>query len=431
MTEPVRAWVLFPVRTPARAALSAALLALAALAGWQGLRAYQFRRDRAAAKEALARYDFPEARRRLESCLGLWPRDAEALLLAAQAARRDGQLVEATAYLDRYREQSDQSTPEGALQTVLLKVQGGQVKEFVRPLLEFLEVRHPESEQIMEALAQGCVLSYRLDEASFWTKQLLDNYPHNPVGRLIEAQTNQTMRRRERALELTDRLVEDYPENDKAREYLAGLLVYAHRYEDAARHYRELHRRQPAAPGPLLGLAQCLQTLNRYDEAEPLIRELQERHPDKSEALLECGRFAMRQKRPAEAEPLLRRAEKLSPNDYEVHLELSRCLTQLGQADEARRHLERFKQIEADMMALDKAFQAMVKAPNDPAPRLDAGVICLRNGQVSEGLRWLSGALELAPDHKPTHAALADYYQQQGDEARAATHRRKAGRSGS
>ena len=52
-------------------------------------------------------------------------------------------------------------------------------------------------------------------------------------------------------------------------------------------------------------------------------------------------------------------------------------------------------------MRLEKVFQAMVKAPADPAPRLEAGRICLRNGQVSEGLRWLSGVLDLVPITSP------------------------------
>src|SRR5262245_50927112 len=101
MSPRLRDWLLFPVRTPARAALSAVVLALLALAGWQGLRVLRFHRDQAKAEEALAEYDFPEARRRLASCLALRPRDPAVLLLAVQAARRDGRLDEAQEYLDR------------------------------------------------------------------------------------------------------------------------------------------------------------------------------------------------------------------------------------------------------------------------------------------------------------------------------------------
>ena len=53
-------------------------------------------------------------------------------------------------------------------------------------------------------------------------------------------------------------------------------------------------------------------------------------------------------------------------------------------------------------------------------------MICLRNGQTSEGLRWLLGALELAPNDKLTHAALADYYTSPGDLNLSAIHRQRA-----
>jgi Flp pilus assembly protein TadD len=187
-----------------------------------------------------------------------------------------------------------------------------------------------------------------------------------------------------------------------------------------------LHRRQPAEVTPLLGLVRALVALGRLDEAGPLLRELEEEHADNSEALLECGRFALRQGRPADAEPLLRRALLLAPNDHEVHFELAVCLRQLNRAEESHRHLERFKQIETDLMGLEKALQAMVQAPTDPAPRLEAGRICLRNGQVAEGLRWLSGVLELVPDHKPTHELLADHFESLGDTAQAKHHRARA-----
>jgi predicted Zn-dependent protease len=420
-------WLLFPVRTRRRAAATVTLvLALLAVAGWYGLSALRFQREQTAAREALSRYDFPEARRRLESCLKRRPNDQTTLLLAAQAARRDGMLDDAEKYLDRHQERVSQPTPESALQWALLRVQRGLVKEHRQTLMDYVDVRHPDSEQILEALAQGCVHVYRLDEASFWTRHLLDRFPDNPVGRLIDAQTHESLRRRERAREIASDLVENYPSNDKARLYLAGLLVKEHKYDEAARHYQELLRRQPGQLEPLLGLVRVLVTLERLDEAEPLLRELEQHHADSSEALLTCGRFALRQKRPDEAESFLRRALRLSPNDHEIHYELAVCLRQLKRPEESERHLERYKQIQADMMRLDKVFQSMVKAPSDPALRLEAGRICLRNGQEMEGLRWLYGALDLVPDHKATHAALAEHYESKGDKAQAEYHRSRS-----
>jgi predicted Zn-dependent protease len=420
----LRHWLLVPFRTRTRAAWTAAALALAAVAAWQGFRVWRFHSDKEAAEQALAIYDFAEAQRRLESCLRLRPDDAPTLLLAAQAARRDGRLDDAQDYLDRHRE----STLDSALEWALLRVQHGMINEHVYDLLEQLEIRHPASEQIMEALAQGSVHVYRLNEAKFWTQQLLERVPKNPMARMLDAQTNETLRRREKSLDIMRRLVEDYPHFDKGRLYLADLLAKQRGYEEAAEHYAAAHARRPDDVAPLLGWVRCLVALERLDEAEPLVRELEAKHSGTSAALLECGRFALRRNRPAEAEPMLRRALELTPNDYEVHFELAVCLGQLERRAESQHHLDRFNQIESDLKLLDEAFQAMTKAPNDPAPRWQAGRICLRNGQGSEGLRWLAGALQIDPNHVPTHLTLAEHFAAQGDERQAALHRQLAAR---
>jgi Tfp pilus assembly protein PilF len=62
---------------------------------------------------------------------------------------------------------------------------------------------------------------------------------------------------------------------------------------------------------------------------------------------------------------------------------------------------------------------------SDPAPRVEAARICMRNGQEQEGLRWLFGALQINPNHQPAHDALADYYERHGDTERARAHRLK------
>ena len=127
-----------------------------------------------------------------------------------------------------------------------------------------------------------------------------------------------------------------------------------------------------------------------------------------------------------DAERVLRRALQIAPNDHEVHYQLGLCLERAGKAEEARQHFERFKQIEADLVRLDLLLKDVVKNPRDPAPRREAGMICLRNGQLAEGIRWLQGALEVAPNDKATHAALADYYMGQGDTYKSNHHRQRA-----
>src|SRR5262249_17585190 len=149
---------------------------------------------------------------------------------------------------------------------------------------------------------------------------------------------------------------------------------------------------------------------DRPDEARSILRELRQHHPDNSEVLLASGRLAIRDRQFGEAEGFLRWAVELAPFDHEIHQQLGICLEQLGHRDEAQAHVDRAKQIEADLARLEKVVPIAVKNPADAAPRLESAQICLRNGQYGEGLRWLNGVLERDPNNREAHEILSDYY---------------------
>jgi predicted Zn-dependent protease len=409
-----------------RAIVSALAICALAWLGWGAARAVRAELAYRDAERALARYDFPTARERLRLAGELRPGKAGVWLLAAQAARRDGDLAAAKDCLARYESLAGALAPEAALERSLRQVQQGEVETGVYHLTSLVDSGHPASEQILEALAVGSVQVYYFDRAGFWVHHLLARFPKNPVGRLIRAQVDDVLGKRDRAAAGCREVLGDFPENAKARLLLAGLLFQTQKFAEAAAEYEEVRRRQPDALRPLLGLAMCRERLGRADDARPLTRELEERFPDNGAALLECGRSALNEGRLADAERLLRRAAALIPFDDEAHYQLGLCLERAGKIDESRSHLERFKQIRADLERLDALLKAVVGSPQDPAPRREAGLICLRNGQPDEGLRWLLGALEVAPADKATHQALAEVYEARGDAGRAGHHRERA-----
>jgi Flp pilus assembly protein TadD len=412
-------------RTRGRAVLSIVVLVAAGVLTWHAVRLTRGHFAFERAEEALARYDFASAREHTKLAAELRPRKPEIWLLAAQAARREGDPTEAKNHLRRYRAIAG-TTPEGSLEDSLQTAQLGDIERDVDDLMAKADAGHPATEQILEALTVGSVEVYHFDRAAFWVQHLLDRYPKNPVGRLIRAQMDDVLGKRDRAAAGCRSLLADFPDNVKAKILLAGLLYRAQQFEESADLYEELWRKRPDDLSALLGLARCRDKMGRADEARVLARELEERFPDNSEALLQCGRFALTDDRVDDAERVLRRALQIAPNDHEVHYQLGLCLERAGKAEEARHHFERFKEIEADLVRLDLLLKEIVKNPGDPAPRREAGLVCLRNGQLSEGLRWLQGALEIAPNDKATHAALADYYLGQSDTYKSNFHRQRA-----
>ncbi len=395
------------VRHPKCACALALILGLAAYLGWQGCGALWFRHERAAALQALADYDCAEARRRLGRCLELRPNDAAMRLLAAQAARRDEDLIAAQDYLDSCRDLTG-ATPEVILELALLKAQRGQVSAVVDYLISRLEIRSPASEQILEALTRGSFEIYLLDKAGFWAYELLEKFPKNPVGLLMRARLTDAMGDRDQALERFRQLVQEYPRHTKGRLHLTELLFRTKAYDEAAANYEELRRQQPGAAAAVLGLARCQMQRGRPEEVRRLLGQLEAEHGDRADVLLECGRFALSENRFADAERFLRRAVELAPHEHDAHYRLGVCLQQLDQAEESRRHLQRSEEILAGMNELEKVVEAIGKAPADPALRLQAGRICLRMGQKSEGLRWLHGVLAIAPHDAGAQAALRE-----------------------
>jgi predicted Zn-dependent protease len=406
----------------------ATLCALAALAAGSWFAQLELRAHFAvrAAETALAAYDFPAARAHLARATALRPTARGAWLLAAQAARRDGDYDAAREHLARAERLAGGPTPEGKLEDALRLAQHGEIERDIKYLIALADSGGPDTELVLEALTAGSIHAYQIDKAGFWAHQLLARFPKNPVGRLIRAQLDDTLGKRDSAEARARELLADFPSNYRARVLLAGLLFRAQKFAEAAAEYELLRAAQPDDPFPVLGLARCRDRGGKPDEARALLSDLTARFPDYSEGLLERARFALKEDRAADAEAPLRRALAIAPNDHDVRYNLGLCLERLNRTDEAREHFAAFKRIEGDLKRLDELLNAIVARPSDPAPRREAASVCRRNGQAAEALRWLRGALEVAPTDKLTHAALADLYDELGDAARAATHRARA-----
>jgi Tfp pilus assembly protein PilF len=215
------------------------------------------------------------------------------------------------------------------------------------------------------------------------------------------------------------------PERDEARLRLAELLAAEHQPAEAVPHFEYLRQKQPKNPALLLGLARCHRLLGDSAEAAKLLDRLLEIAPRDVGALGERGRIYLEMRQPAEAEQWLRKAAELAPYDRDLNYALYLCLQQCGKSRDAEVYRAKLQEIENQLSRLREVTRRIGERPHDPALRHEAGTIFLRSGQAKEGLRWLYSALQEEPQHRPTHRALADYYESIGDKAQAAWHRRQ------
>jgi tetratricopeptide (TPR) repeat protein len=228
-----------------------------------------------------------------------------------------------------------------------------------------------------------------------------------------------------------DKAAEDYrkalalrPDRDNVRQRLAEVLLTRNRGAEALAEAEELLRRQPDNPDANYCYARCLRLLGRNPEAEQLLDRLLAGQPRHAKALGLRAQLAFEAGRDQEASELLARVIELDPSNQSYKYTLLLCLKRLGKTQEAKVVEAKMAESAAEIRRMDKLVREVNQKPNDPALRYEAGMIFLRNGFTEDGLHWLATALGVDPNHRPTHEALADYFERKGEHELASYHRR-------
>jgi tetratricopeptide (TPR) repeat protein len=407
---------------PFTLAVALAVVALLAAAGWQGWIEYNLR----AARRLADRRDFPAALDHLGRCRFAWPRGDEVLFLTARTTRRAGRHDQAEELLAACKARG--YDPEAiTLELALLRAQEGELRHVEAYLHERLDRNDADAPFILEALAQGYLRTFRLPEAVDCLDRWLERDPDAVQALVWRAEADQRLHRTTRAIEDYRRAVALDPGRRDARLRLGGLLLEASVPREALEHFERLAAEQPDDPAVLLGLARCRRAVGEPERALPLLEKLLAERPRDAGALCERGRLEIDAHRPAEAETWLRKAVEAAPYEEETVYNLMLCLQDQGKRDEAAKWRARLDAIGADLQRLSAVVRQIPDAPHDADLRRRAGEILLRNGHEEEGLRWLNSALEQDPGHRATHQALADYYEQRGQDEEAARHRKLAG----
>jgi tetratricopeptide (TPR) repeat protein len=404
-------------------------LSLALFAGgWYARVSYWLpRRSLQEAELALKQREFDRARLELEKCLLTWPKDPHVYFLLARTARRARDLNQAIRHLLHCEHlQDDRSDPrlgDTELEWMLIRAQRGEHTEAEHFLRRRIQEEHPDLLLILETLIWEFMLRNRLSEALSLLNLWLETQPDDYEALVRRGWVNEHVF-------ATDQAIDDYrkalalrPDRDNVRLRLTELLLKRNRSTDALVEAEELLRRQPDNPDANYCYARCLRLLGRNQEAEALLDRLLAGQPRHAKALGMRAQLAVEAGRNQEASELLARAIELDPSDLSYKYTLFLCLNRLGKTQEAKLVEAKMAESAAAVRRMDKLVREVNQQPNDPALRYEAGMIFLRNGFTQDGLRWLHTALDLDPNHRPTHQALADYFERTGERARASHHR--------
>jgi tetratricopeptide (TPR) repeat protein len=377
-------------------------------------------------RRALARSRFDEAIRHFDCCLRVRPRNGTVHLLAAQAARRQGDHDAAAEHLSACRDMP--ALHEGyMLEWALLQAELGDVDSVGDFLFERVVENDPDTGLILEGLAKGYLRIYRTPEALRCLHLWVEREPDCAQALFCRGRAWQSIRSNERALDDLRRAIALDPDYHDCRLALAVSLLQSERNDEAVDNLEYLRTKRPGAPEVLFRLAVGRMNLGQRDEARAILDELLEEHPRYPPALTVRGQLALRAGRLAEAEFWLRRAVDEAPYEREANFHLLTCLIKLKvPLEEENRQAGKLKRIEKALDRLTLLGDKMAKQPHEASLHYEIAIIMRTIGREELCCNWLLSALRWDSKYAPAHAALADYYERHGDSEKAAVHRQHA-----
>jgi tetratricopeptide (TPR) repeat protein len=400
-----------------------------------GVAVYFVRHERAAqqhrelADRALDRLDLPAACQHLRDYLASRPDSPDAHFLLAQALRRDGKFDEAEQHLDQAKRLGwDQEAVRK--EAFLLGLQRRGVRE--RPGDELLAmVQDPNPDRaLLEALYRGDAALGNWDRAALWLHVWLQEYPDDWPPRLWQAEILERFRKYDRARADYLRVLELRPDHPRAL-LGVGTVALAHRgdYAEAEAYLGRYLAFDPGHPDARLGLALCRYGRGNLAAAREGVLGVLGENPTHPGAALLLGQLEAEAGRDDEALRWLKVAEAGAADPQGVSYQLAQVLRRLGRAAEADTYERRFTELRDARQGLEAATRAAEREPANPDRHYEVGRHYLLLGQRELAAQAFAQALKHDPAHRPSHAALADYFARQpGPQAaaRAEYHRRKA-----
>ena len=406
-----------------------ALLVLAALgiaaAGVFAWDRHRTRREWHAAAEALLRHDLAAALPHLEEYVRLRPQDPDGWFLAARTARRQGRFLDAERFLGEC-EKTGGSATAIRLERDLATVQRGELGEIDHHLRATIDPDHPDVGFVLESLARGYLAADRLAEAreacELWKK--VD--AAHPWPWLWQGWISEHLTQWDQATECYRRALALAPDSRDTRVALGRALVRRRQAAEAAEHLEWVLARIPEDSGAQLALAECRIEQGRSREAVLLSDRVLEREPGSPAALFMRGKAASVLGDDAAAEAYLHRALAAKPGNSEALYLFILSLRAQQKGAEAEQLAPRLESLHKDLQRLTELLSAIGPRHDDAAAFHEAGVIALRVGRTKEGVNLLRDALRRKGNHQATHAALAEYYRENGPSHLAEQHQRLA-----
>ena len=390
-------------------------LAVTAVRAWHGVR---FNARLGAIRDSLRANKLAEAR---DALLGLereGPNQAEVMYLSGVCQRR---LTAISRARDYFKKAGELGWPrnEILLQEAMCDFPSGD-KAAEAFLIESIEDGGYDDEtanEIYECLVRGYLAGLHMAQASYCIDTWIAWRPDAIVPRKFQAEIFHAIQDHGKEAEAYREVLRLDPDNFDAHLRFGQLLMDIHSPAEALDEFRRCQVLSPDDASVKIFVAACQRTLGELPEAEQLLRECLDEElfsSDRAFGLVELGQVALAKQSFEEAVGYLDEAVRLAPADRTAHYALGLGLVRLGREEEGNTHLQRSGKIDDQNDRLSDLMHQMVRLPDDPTPRAEAGEILFDQQRYQEAYLWLLSALRCDKTHKRTHEALARYYSATG-----------------
>ncbi len=407
--------------------LAAAVVGAAGFVVWAVGESYRAR-DRTAARRLVEAGAFEDALGVIETrWLVSEPRSGEAHFFLGRALLGLDRPQEALSVLEKAR---SLGYPEPELERIvgIVLARSGRLAQ-AQTLLERDLARNPRPDaERDEALARLYGELYRFGPAFEAVARWSQADPDDEAPYLFRAQlSTQTSAG-------ADRLADDYRDALRrnssslaARMGLAEALRSQGQYGPAIAEYEAFLQRKPDDAVALAGAGLAALADGQEDRATQLLDAALKADASNTAALDGRASIALRHRDYERALGWIDQALVNEPLNSELHYRRGLALDGLKRADEARTERETTARLRREAAELDDLRKKLLRAPRDIEIQSQLALWLVSRDRAEEGLIWAERVLASPGRHSDVANAVADYYDRQGNTARANYYRALAG----
>jgi tetratricopeptide (TPR) repeat protein len=399
-------------------------------AGYSVHRHDQFRRHFEEAKRAADDGRTSAAISHIAFCTPVDPEDRELMLLTARVLRMLQAWPQAEEVLDRYWTLNGDD--EGLTFERLLLKAAGDTTAPVAPLLAARIAFGGENAKLARhALVSGYLREFRYTDAFALLEVWRTEQPADPMADYLLGSLEEQRFNMQRARELFSELVARQPDHSEARLRLVVLLMMTRDANEALGHLAVLRSELPNNAEVAVQWFMALRQVGRTEEAVRALDAVLALHPNSAQALTERATLALNAGDDQAAADFLTHALRSDPGSVNTRNLYIQALSRLDRTDQAAEEQVRVTALLADNQRMTELVNGPLQTrPDDPSPAYEIAGIALRSGQPGAAINWYQLALKRAPNHTPSHTALAVIYREMGNPVLATRHRALAASAG-